>query len=275
MAKNPTRQTLLFTASFLLLSLFSLAEVVYSQSSDSSEGERQMFSLINQERAKAGVPALQWDDRLAHAARKHSQLMAQNETMQHQFDGEPPVTIRLSDENVRSDHDGENVAVDSNVAVAHTLLMNSPPHRANILSPQFNAVGIGIVSGEDLFYITEDFAHVLPNYSEIEADAALQQAINDYVRSQGLPLPARKPRAQLTHMACDMALEDKLDSDMVREVPGESGGVVWTATDLQKLPPGLRKILAQPLPAGYSLGICFAPSVSHPGGIYWLVMVVY
>jgi len=266
---------LLLHACCVLLTLLSLATLAYPQAPDDAASERQLLSLINQERAKEGLAPLDLDDRLTQAARKHSQLMAQDETMEHQFDGEPALAIRLSDENVRSDHDGENIAVDSDVAVAHAMLMKSPPHRANVLSPQFNAVGIGVARSEDLLYITEDFAHVLPNYSELEADAAAQQAINDYVRSQGLPLPTRKTRTQLTHMACDMALEDKLDSDKVREVPGVSSGVVWTAGDLRKLPPGLKKLLAQPLPSGYSLGVCFAPSVSHPGGIYWLVMVVY
>ena len=39
---------------------------------------------------------------------------------------------------------GENVAYTSTVTRAHTLLMNSPAHRANILSTTFTQVGLGV-----------------------------------------------------------------------------------------------------------------------------------
>jgi uncharacterized protein YkwD len=42
---------------------------------------------------------------------------------------------------------GENIAGNSSVAGAHTALMNSAGHRANILNKAYNYVGIGIVSG--------------------------------------------------------------------------------------------------------------------------------
>jgi hypothetical protein len=85
----------------------------------------------------------------------------------------------------------------------------------------------------------------------------------------------RKVRTQLTRMACDMAKQDKLDSSRTRDIPGVTGAVAWTATDLRNLPPGLQKILGQPVTAGYSLGVCFATSASQPGGVYWLLFVAY
>jgi uncharacterized protein YkwD len=42
---------------------------------------------------------------------------------------------------------GENLALAPTVRVAHTGLMNSPGHRANILRPAFGRLGIGIVDG--------------------------------------------------------------------------------------------------------------------------------
>jgi len=39
---------------------------------------------------------------------------------------------------------GENLALAPTVQIAHTGLMNSPGHRANILHSQFGRVGIGI-----------------------------------------------------------------------------------------------------------------------------------
>ena len=42
---------------------------------------------------------------------------------------------------------GENIAGNGSVTGAHTSLMNSPGHRANILKTSFNTVGIGVVKG--------------------------------------------------------------------------------------------------------------------------------
>lgn len=239
-------------------------------------GEQQLLTLINQERAKAGVPALTFDERLTSAARKHSQRMIDQDTLSHQLPGEDPLLLRLTAQNVRTDHDGENIALNGDVVSAHAALMESPKHRANILNPQFNAVGIGVVRSDELVYVTEDFAHVMPNYSDFEADAAAERGITDYTRSLGLPVPQRKARTQLTRMACDMAQRDKLDSSQVpHDIPGVTSAVAWTATDLHQLPPGAKKILGQPVSSGYSLGVCFGTSKSQPGGVYWILLVTY
>jgi uncharacterized protein YkwD len=273
--RRKSRRQTLISICVVFLAAVNFAASASAQDTVVSGGERLLFSLINQERIKAGLAPLQLDERLAQAARKHTQLMVRHDVLSHQFDDEQTLQLRLSDEKVRCDHDGENIALDSDIGTAHVMLMQSPHHRDNILSSQFNAVGIGILKTDDLFYITEDFAHVLPNYSEVEADANAQQAINQYVQSLGLPVPKRRPQPLLSHSACDMALDDTLDSRKAGKIPGVSSAVAWTATDLGKLPPNLKKLLAQPLVAGYSLGVCFAPSVSHPGGVYWLVMVIY
>ena len=259
----------------VLFATLGLASSAYPQTGAGAAGEQRLYSLINQERVKEGLPPLQFDERLARAARKHTQVMVQNDSLSHQLDGEEALQLRVSDENVRCDRDAENIALDSDLEVAHVMLMQSPPHRANILSPQFNAVGIGILKSDELFYITEDFAHVLPNYSEPEADAVAQQAIGEYAKSQGVPEPKRKPLPQLRQMACAMALDDKLDSKKASEITAVSSAVAWNASDLEKLPASLQKLLAKPLSSGYSLGVCFAPSVTHPGGVYWLVLVIY
>jgi uncharacterized protein YkwD len=262
-------------ASWFLCLLLCLAATAFPRAAVDADGAQQLLSLMNQERAKEGIAPLEANEQLARAARTHSQKMAEADELQHQLDGEEPLALRLGDENVRSDRDAENIALDNDVPNAHVMLMQSPLHRANILNPKFNAVGIGVVRNGNLVYVTEDFAHVYPNYSELEADAATQQAINDYVRAQHFPVPTRKPRAQLTNMACDMALDDKLDGEKARAVPGVTSAFAWTAEDLTKLPNSLKKILSQPLSSEYSLGVCFAPSVSNPGGIYWVVMVIY
>jgi hypothetical protein len=167
------------------------------------------------------------------------------------------------------------VALSQDIYSAHEELMDSPPHRANLLDPKYNAVGVGVIRSGPNLYVTEDFARRLPEYSEPEAEATLQHAIAKYATSQGLTAPLLKPQPELRHLACDMALNDALEDQRAAKLPGVHEVFVWTAGDPAKLPKGVDALLSHPLPSGYSLGACFAPSVSYPGGVYWVVMVSY
>ena len=261
----------------LTLALFAvlLAVRCFAQNQFDATGEKRVVELINQERVREGLPPLAVDERLTQAARRHTELMVEHKTLSHQFEGEPSLQVRITDENVRADREAENVALEMDAAGAHAILMNSPPHRANILSEAYNAVGVGALRSGDQFYVTEDFAYRLPDYSEPEADAVLQKAITRYASSQGQPAPVRKAQPAIRQMACDMALIDALDTGTPRSIAGVHRVLAWTATELEHLPDNLKGVLAQPLSSEYSLGVCFAQSVSHPGGIYWIVMVTY
>jgi hypothetical protein len=259
----------------VVVALLAISSWSAAQDREDTLAEQRILVLVNQERSHAGVPPVTLDPRLTAAARKHCQRMIQADSLVHQLPGEDPLLLRLVAEGVRSDHDGENIALNGDIASAHAALMQSPGHRANVLGAQFNAVGIAVMVTGELLYVTEDFARVLPDFSDFEADAAAQQAINDYVRSLRLPLPVRRARTQLTRMACDLARDDRLDPTHTRDIPGVTGGIAWTATDLSKLPSGLTKALSTPLGSGYSLGVCFAPSPTYPGGVYWLLFVTY
>lgn len=260
---------------FGLALVFLAPLLVSAQDNEVPAAEQRLLELLNQERDTAGLKPFTLDQRLAHAARKHTNLMVASEELSHQFPSENPLILRLHAENVRSDHDGENIALDADVEMAHLALMQSPLHRANILNPAFSAVGISVLRGAGGLYITEDFASVLPDYSDFEADAVLQQAITDFVRSHALPTPKRKSRPQLAEMACDMAKADKIDARPARAFPGSSSAVAWTATDLKRLPDGLKAILSQPMASPYSLGLCFATSASQLSGVYWAIFVTY
>ena len=54
---------------------------------------------------------------------------------------------------------GENLAYAPSVAVAHSRLMNSPTHYANIMNPNFTRIGIGVVQADSRgLMITQVFA---------------------------------------------------------------------------------------------------------------------
>jgi uncharacterized protein YkwD len=53
---------------------------------------------------------------------------------------------------------GENIALAPTLEIAHTGLMHSPGHRANILRRSFGHVGIGVLDGGKFgLMITQDF----------------------------------------------------------------------------------------------------------------------
>jgi len=111
------------------------------------ELEAQMLDLVNQERARAGLPPLRADPELTAVARAHSRDMLARGYFSHVApDGKDPFD-RLRQAGVSYRTAGENLALAPTLAMAHRGLMNSPGHKANILRPAFGRVGIGIVDG--------------------------------------------------------------------------------------------------------------------------------
>ena len=109
--------------------------------------EKQMLDLVNQERRAAGLNALEPDPELTEVARRHSADMFARGYFAHDTpEGLSPFD-RMHEANVRFITAGENLALAPTIPVAHTGLMNSPGHRANILRPQFGRVGIGVMDG--------------------------------------------------------------------------------------------------------------------------------
>jgi uncharacterized protein YkwD len=109
--------------------------------------EARMLELVNQERVAAGLGALAPDPELTEVARRHSADMFARGYFAHDTpEGRDPFD-RMRAANVRFVTAGENLALAPTVQVAHRGLMNSPGHRANILYPQFDRIGIGIMDG--------------------------------------------------------------------------------------------------------------------------------
>jgi len=109
--------------------------------------EAAMLNLLNQERMRNGLAALQVDNRLVNVARQKSQDMLANNYFGHTSPtyGSPFQMMRAAGISYRTA--GENLAGASSAETAHSALMNSSGHRANILNPAYTHVGIGAVSG--------------------------------------------------------------------------------------------------------------------------------
>jgi uncharacterized protein YkwD/uncharacterized membrane protein required for colicin V production len=108
--------------------------------------ERQMFDLVNDERAAVGLTRLQWDDRLLPVARQHSEEMFKLKYFAHQSPVSGSPFDRLKAAGITYTRAGENLAYAQSVSVAHRGLMQSQGHRENILRPEFTHIAIGVVS---------------------------------------------------------------------------------------------------------------------------------
>lgn len=149
------------------------------------KSERQLLALANQARRQAGAPPLALDAGLSWAARLHAQAMLRAQRLSHQFDGEPSLPQRLAaTTELQLEQEGENVALDYDAEHGHQHLMLSAPHRANLLNPSYNVVGLAVVRSKDRIYIVQDFGSALPKYSSAEAKNNVAAAVNQ-MRRQG------------------------------------------------------------------------------------------
>jgi hypothetical protein len=241
--------------------------------SNADSPSRQLFQLLNGERVKAGLSPLVWDDRLAEAAEQHSQLMSKRKQLSHQFSGERPLQQRL--QAIPLSTSGENVAVGPSVVDAHDGLMHSPPHRANILSPKFDAGGIGIVQTGTSLWVTEDFAHRIRQMSARTAADQVAKAFAEARRKAGMPALERADSSRETALACAMARRDKLDTSKPLEPPEAHYAVAYTATNLAELPENAFRLRSAQDVRRYAVGVCFEGTPTYPSGVYWVVLVLF
>lgn len=109
------------------------------------EAEQQMFLMLNKERESRGLNSLVFDKNIAKVAREHSKDMLSRGYFSHYTpEGISPFD-RLSKAKISYLYAGENLALAPNVSLAMQGLMNSPGHKANILSPNFKKVGVGVI----------------------------------------------------------------------------------------------------------------------------------
>lgn len=111
------------------------------------ESEKRMLELVNRERSLRGLGELRMDQDLVRLSRAHSKDMFERNYFAHvNPDGKDPFD-RMRDFGINFRVAGENLALAPSVNLAHEGLMNSPGHRANILTAEFGLVGIGCIDG--------------------------------------------------------------------------------------------------------------------------------
>lgn len=107
-----------------------------------------LFSLTNQERTNNGLQSLTYSDKLSKAAEeKAKNMFAKNYWAHYAPDGTTPWEFILSS-GYKYEYAGENLAKDfmfSDGVVS--AWMDSKTHRENILRPNYDEVGFGVING--------------------------------------------------------------------------------------------------------------------------------
>jgi len=142
--------------------------------SKASKVERLMLELINEARAGYGLDPLELALDLNDSAEDHSEWMLRQDKFSHTGAGRSTAGDRMEDAGFDFSGSwswGENIAWQSergrsgiadDVDDLFESLMNSPGHRANILSATYDYVGIGVEIGDyngwDAVMVTQNFA---------------------------------------------------------------------------------------------------------------------
>ncbi|MCR8632939.1 CAP domain-containing protein [Paenibacillus radicis (ex Xue et al. 2023)] len=114
-----------------------------------SDYASQVVTLVNQERAKAGVKALISDSSLSSMALAKAKDMYNN----HYFDHTSPTYgspfDMMKSYGIKYSYAGENIAMGQRTPQeVMNSWMNSPGHRQNILSPNYTKIGVAYYNGE-------------------------------------------------------------------------------------------------------------------------------
>lgn len=211
------------------LRLFSIAVLIVSgfvqaQSTRSiSVAEQYLFSAANAERSRQGLPALRWDDALYRAADGHAREMAARRSISHQYPGEAELSARGRAAGAHFSKISENVAESPDAVTMQDAWMHSQGHRANLLDPDADSVGIRVVRRDGELYAVEDFDRLVVFLSLDEQETVV-----------GGPLKT-KSKIEVLAPSEDSRRTCGMETGYSGEV--QPGFVIrYTSADLSKLP---------------------------------------
>jgi uncharacterized protein YkwD len=135
-----------------------------------AQAAQSVLTLINQERASAGKPALIMSNALIQSAHKHNLAMLAAGQLSHQLPSEADLGTRISAQGVKWNMVAENIgygfgdATQTAVSLNQSMFAEKPPddgHRQNILSSN-TLVGIDVIvnTQNSQVWLTEDFARL-------------------------------------------------------------------------------------------------------------------
>jgi len=106
--------------------------------------EATVVEQANVERKKVDVPPLTMNPLLSDAARAHALNMAKQDKLEHTLDGKT-ADERVTAVGYKWSATGENIGWNARTAKdAVASWMDSPPHKENMLNPEYTEIGVGV-----------------------------------------------------------------------------------------------------------------------------------
>jgi len=227
----------------------------------SGSAEQTLLQLANQARAAHGLTPLAWDDSLARAARAHLQWVVRNQSeLLHQYPGEPDLVTRGGAAGARFGTIAENLAGHGDTPVAlQQIWMTTPTHRANLLDPHLNLVGIAVVQSQGLFYAVEDFARNVPALTP----ETVEHQVAALLQAQGFPPAASNDDARKT---CTMAQGQAGTPKLV---------IQWDGSDISHLPDSVLQHLDKSKYTSAAVGACPGRQPNQQFTTYHIAVLLY
>jgi hypothetical protein len=225
---------------------------------------QQIFVLANQARAQAGVGRLEWDPALAAAALQHCLRMAAEGPIAHRYGGEPDLSERTAQAGAHFSVIEENVAVGPTAETIHEEWMQSPGHRANLLSPEVDRVGVAVVAARGTLYAVADYSRAVAQLSGSQVEARVAALVS----ASGVAILRD---SSLARAAC------ATDEGMPRTAGGPMPRFVmrWQDSDLSQLPQQLQDRLASGRYRQAAVGSCPARIAEGAFTAYRVAVVLY
>jgi len=253
------------------LSLALLAPLILAQepsqiaSSTAIQREAwQIMLLANRSRAEAGAGPLQWDAALATAARRHCMRMAAEGSISHQYAGEPDVSARAAQAGAHFSLIEENVALAPNPATIHNAWMHSPGHRANLLNPQVDHVGVAVVAGRDGLFAVADYERAVTVLTQSQQESE----VAGLVKANGLTI---LPDHNLARTAC--AAKGTLPRPA--SGPRPRFALYWEGAQLTQLPQDLVNEMASGKYHQAAVGSCSSQGQEETFTSYRIAVLLY
>lgn len=280
------KRIIFFTFSFILsaslsssiLTGLNLRGELLFQEKEISIIVQELFELINEERKDLGLLTLQFSQDLSFLAREHSKDMALRGKISHSSTSGQSYRDRIIEAGLYFSAIGENVAFSKRprVDLIHETLMDSAGHRKNILDPDFDQVGIGVVFGKNKnkgYYITQDFRRAMVLKKEEEVKEDIQRDINDLRRENYLPSLSFTKEADDYALKCAIyKAKDKAPPPMPRHW-GETQFLFITSPTLEGIQSIYRDKVLKKIYTRAGLGVSFDKSSKYPGGFYSITLV--
>ena len=187
--------------------------------------------------------------------------MAVEASLAHRYDGEPDLTARAGAAGAHFSVIEENIALGSDPAKIHQGWLDSPEHRANLLNPEVDLVGIAVVSEGNLNFAVADFARAVPSLSQAEVEAKFASLL----RARGVMVALDSTDARTYCASNDRYHGGDPPSFLVR----------WQNPDVTHLPDPVLEQLAVGRYHRAAVGSCAPQSVNTAFTIYRVAVLLY